>query len=270
MCKGGQDTAEPEKWGSSITKTGENVIVTKGYRQSDLIGDVSFAGVVFLLLKGELPTKAQERMMDAIIVASIDHGVNAPTALASRVVASGGVPLPTAVSAGLLAIGDSHGGAIEKCAKLLLENVKKAHEASTSAGEVAKSIVRDAKEQKKRLPGFGHRVHTDDPRTKKLLKLAKELKIAGEHVELAEAIQKELSIGGKSLPINVDGAIAAATADMGFDWRMGKGFFLIGRAAGLVAQVYEEQSRYKPMRHIARADYDYDGPDERDLPEGRI
>ncbi|MFH0815743.1 MAG: citryl-CoA lyase [Methanobacteriota archaeon] len=269
MRKGGQDTADSEKWGSSITKTGENVIVTKGYRQGDLIGDVSFAGVVYLILKGELPTKEQERMMDAIIVASIDHGVNAPTALASRIVASGGVPLPTAVSAGLLAIGDSHGGAIEKCAKLLLENVTKAHGSKAPIAETAKAIVRDAKERKQRLPGFGHRVHTDDPRTTKLLKLAKELKIAGEHVELAEAIQKELSVGGKALPINVDGAIAAITADMGFDWRMGKGFFLMGRAAGLVAQVYEEQSRYKPMRHIAKADYDYDGPAERDLPEGR-
>jgi citryl-CoA lyase len=243
--------------------------VTKGYRQSDLIGDVSFAGVVYLILKGELPTKGQERMMDAIIVASIDHGVNAPTALASRIVASGGVPLPTAVSAGLLAIGDSHGGAIEKCAKLLLENVKKSHDTGTPLGDAAKGLVSDAKERKQRLPGFGHRVHTDDPRTKKLLKLAKELKIAGKHVELAEIIQKELSAGGKALPINVDGAIAAITADMGFDWRMGKGFFLIGRAAGLVAQVYEEQSRYKPMRHVAHADYDYDGPAERDLPEGR-
>jgi citryl-CoA lyase len=260
---------EDEKWGSSITKVSENVIVTKGYRQSDLIGNVSFAGVVYLILKGELPTKAQERMMDAILVASVDHGVNAPTALASRVVASGGVPLPTAVSAGLLAIGDSHGGAIEKCAKMLLENVKKAKESGAKLDDAAKQVVKDAKEKKQRLPGYGHRLHTNDPRTKKLLALAKELKIASDHVQFAEDVQKALAADGKALPINVDGAIAAITADMGFDWRMGKGFFLIGRAAGLVAQVYEEQARYKPMRHLSKADYVYDGPADRDLPEER-
>jgi citryl-CoA lyase len=70
----------------------------------------------------------------------------------------------------------------------------------------------------------------------------------------------------RKLPINVDGAIAAISSDMGFDWRLGKAFFLLGRVAGLTAQVYEEQTEFKPMRKMFNVEYEYDGPEERDLP----
>jgi len=107
------------KWKTSISKIEPNHIVTKGYRQEDLIGNVPFASVVYLLLRGILPSQEHGRMMDAILTSCIDHGVTPPSSIASRTVASGGVPLPTAVAAGILSIGDAHGGAIEKGAKIL-------------------------------------------------------------------------------------------------------------------------------------------------------
>ncbi|HDQ16213.1 MAG TPA: citryl-CoA lyase [Bacteroidetes bacterium] len=253
-------------WNSKITKVEPNHLVTRGYRQEDLIGNVPFSHVVYLLLKGELPSKEHGKMIDAILTASIDHGVTPPSAMASRIVASGGVPLPTAVAAGVLSIGDAHGGAIEKGAKLFQESVKRMKDEGKGIDEMAKSVVKEAREQNKRIPGFGHRVHTSDPRTKRLYSLAKELKIAGDHFELSRAIEAELEkSSGKKLPINVDGAIAAVISDMGFDWRLGKGFFLIGRVAGLTAHVYEEQTREKPMRKMFSVDCEYDGPEERDL-----
>lgn len=254
------------KWKTSITKVEPNHLVTKGYRQEDLIGSVPFPSVVYLLLRGELPSEAQGRMMDAILTACIDHGVTPPSAIAARTVASGGVPLPTAVAAGVLSIGDAHGGAIEKGARLLQDGVREGKKSGSSLDAVAKSIVASAKEQNRRLPGFGHRVHTADPRTKRLFELAKTLGVAGEHVRLSLAIEAELErSSGKRLPINVDGAIAAVTSDMGFDWRLGKAFFLLGRVAGLTAQVYEEQTQEKPMREMFSIDYEYTGPGERDL-----
>ena len=254
------------KWNSKITKVEPNHLVTCGYRQEDLIGNVPFSNVVYLLLKGELPSKEHGRMIDAILSACVDHGVTPPSAMASRVVASGGVPLPSAVAAGILAIGDAHGGAIEKGAKLLQESIVRMKKENKSIEEMALVIVKEAKEQKKRVPGFGHRVHTSDPRTKRLFSLAEELYIAGEHVALSKAIEVELEkSAGKKLPINVDGAIAAIISDMGFDWRLGKGFFLIGRVAGLTAHVYEEQTREKPMRKMFTVDCEYDGPEEKDI-----
>ena len=255
------------KWSTKITKVEPNHLVTRGYRQEDLIGNIPFSHVVYLLLKGELPTKEHGKMIDAILTACIDHGVTPPTAMASRVVASGGVPLPTAVAAGVLSIGDAHGGAIEKGAKFLQEGIARMKQEGKTIDEIAKTLVSESREQKKRILGFGHRVHTADPRTKKLFSLADELNISGECIGLSKAIEKELAEQTcKTLPINVDGAIAAISSDMGFDWRLGKGFFLLGRVAGLTAHVYEEQAEQKPMRRMFDVDCDYDGPKEKDLP----
>ena len=255
------------KWNTKITKVEPNHLITGGYRQEDLIGNVPYPHVVYLLLKGELPSKEDGKMMDAILTACIDHGVTPPSSMASRVVASGGVPLPTAVAAGVLSIGDAHGGAIEKGAKFLQEGVTRMKEEGKSVGEMAELLVRESREKKKRIYGFGHRVHTSDPRTKRLFKLAEELKIARKHIALSKAIEKELDKQtGKKLPINVDGAIAAISSDMGFDWRLGKAFFLLGRVAGLTAHVYEEQTREKPMRKMFTVECEYDGPEERDIP----
>jgi citrate synthase len=254
-------------WTTKITKVDANHLVTKGYRQEDLIGNISFPSVVYLLLKDELPTKEHGEMMDAILTACIDHGVTPPSSMASRVVASGGVPLPTAVAAGILSIGDAHGGAIEKGARFLQEGISRMKEEGKSIDEIAKILVSESRDKKRRILGFGHRVHTSDPRTKRLFDLADRLKISAKHIALSRAIEKELlAQTGKNLPINVDGAIAAISSDMGFDWRLGKGFFLIGRVAGLTAHVYEEQTKEKPMRKMFTADCDYDGPKERDLP----
>jgi len=254
------------KWTTKITKVEPNHLVTKGYRQEDLIGNVPYSHVVYLLLKGELPSSEYGKMMDAILTACIDHGATPPSSIASRVVASGGVPLPTAVAAGIMSIGDAHGGAIEKGAKFLQDGIyRMVHEGKT-IGEIAKILVAESREKNKRILGFGHRIHTKDPRTKRLFTLADELNISGSHIALSKAIERELfNQTGKNLPINVDGAIAAITSDMSFDWRLGKAFFLLGRVAGLTAHVYEEQTEQKPMRKMFNDESEYDGPEERDL-----
>jgi citrate synthase len=95
--------------------------------------------------------------------------------------------------------------------------------------------------------------------------MADELNFSGQHQSLAKAIEKNFADTGKSLPINVDGAIAAVISDMCFDWRLGKGFFIISRTVGLVAQAHEERTREKPMRKLGITDYDYDGPSDRSL-----
>lgn len=255
---------EAVKWKTGITKVEPNKITTRGYPQDELIGNIPFANVVFLLIKGRMPNENEGKMMDAILTACIDHGVTPPSSQAARVVASGGVPMPTAIAAGLMSIGDFHGGAIEKGALFLQEGVKRMKAEEKSAEEMAATLVAETKEKGERILGFGHRIHTDDPRTRKLLKLASELGISKEHCALSKAVAVELEKSlGKKLPINVDGCVAALISDMDFDWRLGKAFFVIGRCAGLTAQVYEEISREKPMRKMWSADVEYDGPPEK-------
>lgn len=251
-------------WNTKITKVEPDHIVTRGYRQEELIGRVPFGTVFFLLITGKMPDNREARMIDAIITSSIDHGVTPPSTHAARIVASAGVPLPTAVGAGILAVGNIHGGAIEDGARILQRWVKKMHENKWTHEQTAHTLLKDLKENGKRMPGFGHRIHKNDPRTGRLFDLADELKIAGDHIALSLALRSAFA-EKKALPINVDGAIAAIISDLGFDWRLGKAFFLIGRCAGLIAHVYEEMTTQKPMRTMCKQDVDYNGPWERSL-----
>ncbi|HEX7320030.1 MAG TPA: citryl-CoA lyase [bacterium] len=256
-------------WKSSISKIEPNHIVTRGYRQEDLIGNVPFASVFFLLLKGRMPREREARMIDAVLTSSVDHGTTPPTTHASRIVASAGVPLPAAVAAGILAVGDVHGGAIEDAARIMQEWMKKIKSEHWTHEKTAQMLLAKLRKEGRYMPGFGHRIHTQDPRTKRLFALSDKLRISGDCVKLTRAIENEFA-KGKPLPVNVDGAIAAIISDMDFDWRLGKAFFLIGRTAGLIAHVYEEITREKPMRRMCDSDVEYDGPWERNIEDMRV
>jgi citrate synthase len=103
--------------------------------------------------------------------------------------------------------------------------------------------------------------------------MALELEIEGEHVRMLRAVERTLDSRkeqlGRPLPVNVDGAIAAISADLGFAYELGNAIFLISRLPGLIAHAHEERTRQPPMRQIDPKDHDYDGASERRLPEGR-
>jgi len=251
-----------EKWKTGITDIGPGKINVRGYRITDIMEKLSYAEAVYLILKGELPSKAEAALMNAILVASIDHGASPPSVLGSRTVMSGGNSLNAAIAGGVLVIGDTHGGAIEQSAKIMQEWASKGGDASKTATD----LVDWLKEKKIRMPGFGHRIHKVDPRTAKLFEIAGRHGYSGKHIELCKAIEKTMEEKlGKQLPINVDGAIAAVISDMGFDWRLGKGFFIISRVPGLLAHTYEEMTREKPMRKLGPMPFEYDGPEEREI-----
>jgi citryl-CoA lyase len=251
-----------EKWQTAITEIGPGKIRVRGYDIVEMMQKLSFAQSVYLILRGELPDEKQARMMEAILVSSIDHGTSPPSVLGARTVMSGGNSLNAAVAGGVLVIGDSHGGAIEQSARILQEWAAK----EGAIDKLAADLVAEMRAKKKRLPGFGHRLHQTDPRTVKLFEIAAGLDYSGKHTELARAIEAELEkTSGRKLPINVDGAIAAVISDMGFDWRLGKGFFIISRVPGLIAHVYEEMTTQKPMRKLGDTNCEYSGPPERHI-----
>jgi len=250
-----------EKPKTNITSIAPGKILVKGYDIAELMGRKTFGEVVYLILKGELPTGAEGKMMDAILTSSVDHGITPPSSLAARIIMSGGNPLNAAVAGGILTIGESHGGAIEQCARLLQEFAARNEEPEV----LSKNLLNELSAKKIRMPGFGHRLHNVDPRTVRLFQMADELKFSGKHQKLAKAVEAAFKKGGKELPINVDGAIAAVISDMGFDWRLGKGFFIISRTVGLVAHAHEERIRQKPMRNFGIVSHEYDGPEARNL-----
>ncbi|MGD9897804.1 MAG: citryl-CoA lyase [Calditrichaceae bacterium] len=251
-------------WKSAITKVEPNNLSVRGYKLDELMGNVSYARMVYLLFKGDMPSENVGKMIEAILVSSVDHGTTPPSVLSALTVASTGAPMNAAVAAGILSISKYHGGAIEDCMHILRQGMDLVKNDGKSFDEAAKIVIDDYQAIKKRLSGFGHRVHTDDPRTKKLFSIARELGVAGDYVQMADAFVRMLKKEtGKILPLNVDGAIAALLCEMDFDPMLANAFFMIARVPGLVAHVYEEKLRYKPMRKIHPTDVEYDGPDDR-------
>src|SRR5438874_7790931 len=114
-----QPRTASERWQSSLTEIAPNKILIRGYPVDEMMGRLGFAEAVYLLLMGELPTPAIGRMLDAVLVSSIDHGVMPPSTLAARNVATSGAPLKDSVGAGVLAFGPRHGGDIESCMRFL-------------------------------------------------------------------------------------------------------------------------------------------------------
>jgi succinyl-CoA synthetase alpha subunit len=252
-------------WNTAITRVEPNKVAVRGYDIAELMGRVSFGAAVYLILTGELPSPAVARLMDAILVSSIDHGATPPSALAARTVASTGATLSASVAAGIMSINRHHGGAIEDCARQLRAIADRATRESISMDEAATRTLAAMREAGERMPGFGHRLHMKDPRTARLFELAREAGVDSVHMHAARAVEKAFTDAKKSLPINVDGAIGAILADLGMNPAAFNGIFMIARTPGLVAHVIEEQTREKPMRRIDPVNHGYDGPPIRSL-----
>src|SRR6188508_728382 len=132
--------ADEERWQTALTSIAPNSILIRGYAVDELMGRLSFADAVYLLLMGELPTPAIGRMLNALLVSSLDHGVTPPSTLAARNVATSGAPLRDAVAAGILAFGRHHGGDIESCMRFLDRGLELVRSGRTTA-QAAESIV---------------------------------------------------------------------------------------------------------------------------------
>ena len=246
-----------KKWKTKIGDSRPDRTTVRGYNVEDLVGKLSFSEMIFLEFRGRVPTDAERRMMDAVFVSCVEHGIAPPSITAARIAFSGGNPLSAGVAAGVLAIGEHHGGAIEQAAKIFQENLMKP----------ADKVVDEFRKKRVRIPGYGHKIYKDaDPRAVKLFKIANELGIYSHHCRFAQEVERSLGQSlGKKCVMNVDGAIAAITSDMGFDWRFGKGFFIIGRTVGIIAHLQEEWVNEPPVRRLDDNEYEYQGEEGKKL-----
>jgi citrate synthase len=267
-----QPRTATDRWQTALTSIAPNSILIRGYPVDELMGRLSFADAVYLLLMGELPSPAIGRMLNAVLVSTLDHGVTPPSTLAARNVATSGAPLKDCVAAGILAFGPHHGGDIESCMRFLDTGLSMVRGGGTMQ-RAADTLIDGCLKDNQTPPGFGHRFHTRDPRAARLFQMALELELEGEHIRMIRTLERALETRkeeiGRQLPVNVDGAIAAISADLGFAYELGNAIFLISRLPGLIAHAHEERARQAPMRQIDPKDHDYDGSGTRRLPETR-
>jgi len=205
----------------------------------ELIGKLSFTEMMYFQLLGRRPTPAQTRILDAVLVTLMEHGLT-PSAIASRLIYdSCPEAIQAAVAAGLLGVGSTFIGTMEGCAT----NIEEILNSQGNEQETARKIARRFREAKQPIPGFGHPHHKpDDPRSPRLLALAEEAGVPGHHIRALRLLAAEVDAAwGRHLTINATGAIAALLGEIGVPREVARGIAVVSRAAGLVGHIREEQ-----------------------------
>jgi citrate synthase len=237
-----QDVAD--WWATAVSRVEPNRIELRGRPVQELIGATSFVGVIWLLLRGHTPTPGQERLLEAALVSSVDHGPHAPSIAVARMAVTCGIGLNNAIASGVNTLGDTHGGAGEQCMEMLRDVTRRAADGA-DLDLAASAVVDDWKVRSKYLPGFGHRFHTLDPRRDPLLRLVRESVadgvVDGAYLRAAEAVERSLANGRpRPLPINIDGCTAVVYGELGFAPPLARGLFVLSRSVGILAHAWEE------------------------------
>ncbi|GIH07935.1 citryl-CoA lyase [Rhizocola hellebori] len=234
-------------WGNSICRMEPGVVELRGVPVGELIGSTGLVSTIWLLTRGAMPDPRQAALLEAAMVASVDHGPQAPSIAIARMTVTCGVGLNNAMASAVNALGDVHGGAGEQCVELLDEIV--ARQAAGEDFDAAVAVVVEAWQAKSRyLPGFGHRFHPVDPRRAPLLELVDRAVaagvVAGQHVRAARAVETLLNQGRtKPVPMNIDGATAVIYAELGFPAPLARGLFVLSRSVGILAHAWEESTQ---------------------------
>lgn len=260
-------------WSTAIADIAPGRIAFRGYPIEELIGAVSFPAMIWLMLRGDLPSAEQESLLQAALVASVDHGPHAPSIAISRMAVSCGLPLNGALASALNTLDDVHGGAGEQALELY-DDLLARHEAGAGMDDAAAAAIEAFSATRgKYLPGFGHRFHPVDPRSGRLLALVDAAVgkggITGRYAAAARAVEHCLERRkGRLIPMNIDGATAVIYGELGFAAPLARGVFCLSRAVGILAHAWEQRGRAERNKGpIPRSfAYRYDGPARRPVP----
>ncbi len=228
-------------WTTAIIDMAPGRIRVRGHPIEELIGTVGFAQMVWLMTRGSLPSEGEARLLEAALVAAVDHGPQAPSIAAARMAVSCGLPLNGAMASAVNMLDDVHGGAGEQAVGLYLDILSRGGPA-----EVGAALDDWRQEHGKYIPGFGHRFHKPvDPRAPRLLALvdaaAAEGVCSGRIAGIGRAIEAELARrAGKPVPMNIDGATAVIYAELGFPAPLARGLFCLSRSVGILSHAYEQ------------------------------
>jgi citrate synthase len=227
---------------TGLGKAELNRILVRGFDLTEeLLGKITFSQMTFLMLTGRMPTPGQTRMTDALLTVLVEHGMVASVIAARLTYHTAPEAIQGAVAAAILGAGSVHLGSSEWSAQMLQEALPQA----TQDGDldtIAVSVVTRYEERKQRIPGIGHRTHSEgDPRADRLFEIARETEVYGRYCDLLQRIARAAEARlGRRLPINVTGAIAAIASDLGLPWALSKSFAIIGRTLGAMAHIGEE------------------------------
>lgn len=235
-------------WSTAIIEMEPGRIALRGHPIESLIGAVGFVDMIWLMVQGTLPNPAQRTVLEAALVAAVDHGPQAPSIAAARMSITCGIGLNNAMATGVNLLGDVHGGAGQQA--LLLYRTIAERIASQSLVEATQSALADYRSvHGPYIPGFGHRFHKpEDPRAKPLMAILRaqgnDPEIDVIYAEIAETIQAELSHGRSvGIAMNIDGATAALYGALGVSPELSRGLFCLSRSVGILAHAWEQKQQ---------------------------
>jgi citrate synthase len=260
-------------WDTSIIDIHPGKIAIRGYPIEELIGRVRFPDMIWLMLRGDLPTRGQSDLLEAALVPGVDHGPHAPSIAIARMAVTCGLPVNGAMASAINVLDDVHGGAGQQCMELYREIDAAAGREGDLVAAATAIIRRQRDAGEKIVPGFGHRFHPIDPRTAPLFALVAKAKTAGvvngRFASIGHAVEAALKdITERHIPMNIDGITAVIFCELGFEPELGRGLFVLSRSVGILAHAWEQKQRGRrimgPMpREIP---YRYSGPARRALP----
>ena len=237
-------------WRNSIIDMEPGRIAFRGHPIEELIGSVSFPQMIWLMLRGDLPSPDQAALFEAALVAGVDHGPQAPSIAAARMAATCGVGLNNAMATAVNMLGDVHGGAGEQCAELYYDIANRRDDGAALDDAVKNGLDAWRATYGKIVSGFGHRFHKPvDPRAPRLMALVREAAsagtVSGQFAEIGEAVQEELGVqrGGRRIAMNIDGATAVIFCELGFPPPLSRGLFCLSRSVGVLAHAWEQMNQ---------------------------
>jgi citrate synthase len=235
-------------WSTAIIDIHPGEIGVRGYPIQDLIGAISFPQMIWLMLRGELPSRAQAALLEAALVSAVDHGPHAPSIAISRMAVTCGLGVNGAMASAINALDDVHGGAGQQCMEILAAIAARSQGAAPAPEIVEQELERFSAANGKIIPGFGHRFHPVDPRAGKLLDLVRAAQragtVSGRYPAIALAIERSLGKRkGQSIPMNIDGATAVIYCELGFPPQLGRGLFILSRSVGILAHAWEQMQQ---------------------------
>jgi citrate synthase len=261
-------------WDTAIIDIHPGKIAIRGYPIEELIGRVRFPDMIWLMLRGELPSRGQSELLEAAMVPGVDHGPHAPSIAIARMAVTCGLPVNGAMASAVNVLDDIHGGAGQQCMELYREIDAEAGKEGDLVAAATAVIERHRAAGDKIVPGFGHRFHPVDPRCAPLFALVAQAQaagiVSGRFAALGHAVESALkAVKGRHIPMNIDGITAVIFCELGFEPELGRGLFALSRSVGILAHAWEQKQRGRrimgPMpREIP---YRYSGPARRPVPD---
>ena len=232
-------------WTTEIIDIKPGEIAVRGYPIQELIGQLSFPQMIWLMLRGDLPSKEQGALLEAALVAAVDHGPHAPSIAISRMSVTCGAELNNAMASAINVLADIHGGAGQQCMEIYFDVARRMDAGNSLEAAVDAALEAFVAEHGKVIPGFGHRFHPIDPRAVKLLAMVQDAERAGvvngKFARIGSRIEEVLTARkGKRIPMNIDGITAVIYAELGFAAELGRGLFILSRSVGILAHAWEQ------------------------------